>query len=245
MNAKRFRRALLVFIGVSVTVSALIFLNKDWHERTIDVNGVRRRYLWYAPEEETSGPRPLLLAFHGFSGTAERMGQSSRLHELVDTHKFYLAYMDGDPTWHRPERDQPCPDVDFFDELCEELQGEYPIDSSRIYVAGMSMGGEFAIRLAGVRSKRIAAVASQGMVTDDAVESERPFPLLIIVGTDDDRVPARFFPRVPEAFQKRGHEVRVIRPVGVGHRWHLPLNGELWSFLSGYDLEQRPTADAR
>lgn len=83
------------------------------------------------------------------------------------------------------------------------------------------------------------------MVTDDAVETERPFPLLIIVGTEDDRVPPSFFPRVPEAFQKRGHEVKLIRPIGIGHQWHVPLNEELWSFLSSHELEQRSPLDAR
>ncbi|MCA9187005.1 MAG: dienelactone hydrolase family protein [Pirellulaceae bacterium] len=241
----RFRHAVLVVIGALIAVGlAVIFLKTDWHERTIKVNGASRRYLWYAPEK-ASGKRPLLLAFHGFSGTADGMRKSSKLHELVDANQFYLAYMDGNPTWHRPVPDRPGPDVEFFDALCEELQRKYPIDSSRIYVTGMSMGGEFAIRLASIRSQRIAAVASQGMVTDGAVEAERPFPLLIIVGTEDDRVPPNFFPRVPNAFQERGHEVKVIRPDGVGHRWHVPLNGELWSFLSNHSLEQRPPTHAR
>ena len=76
------------------------------------------------------------------------------------------------------------------------------------------------------------------MVTNDVVDAQRPFPLLIIVGTEDDRVPASCFPRVPEAFRDRGHEVEVIRPEGVGHRWHVPLNEALWSFLAAQRLQE-------
>lgn len=236
MKSPIFRRTVFGLAAITIVAAIVNFQRSDWHEHWIDVNGVSRRYLFYAPNR-TDRKLPLLLAFHGFSGTAESMRQSSQLHGLVNKHEFYLAYLDGDPTWHRPRTGQPCPDAEFFDQLCEDLERRYPIDSSRIYVTGMSMGGDFAIRLAGLRSQRIAAVASQGMLTEDAVKAERPFPLLVIVGTEDDRVPPAFFPRVPDAFRERGHEVKLLRPVGVGHRWHVPLNGELWLFLADHRLE--------
>ena len=77
------------------------------------------------------------------------------------------------------------------------------------------------------------------MCTDGALESERQFPLMIIVGTEDDRVPASFFPTVPAEFRSAGHLVEVLRPEGVGHRWHVPLNEELWDFLSQHRLEKQ------
>lgn len=190
----------------------------------------------YAPENPHE-KLPLLMVFHGFSGNAERIRRSSQLHELVEKHRFYLAYLDGDPTWRRPGANKPCADVEFFDHLCEDLEKRYKIDTDRIYLAGMSMGGDFVIRLGGVRSNRVAAVVSQGMIMEDIVESERAFPLMIIVGTEDDRVPAHVFPDVPDAYRALGHEVIVIRPEGVGHRWHKPLNEDLWSFLAGHSIK--------
>lgn len=77
------------------------------------------------------------------------------------------------------------------------------------------------------------------MITDDAVASERPFPLLVIVGTEDDRVSASRLATAPERFRKNGHQVEVIQSEGVGHRWHAPLNGEIWRFLERRRLADR------
>jgi predicted esterase len=75
-------------------------------------------------------------------------------------------------------------------------------------------------------------LAGFGMVT-----SEDLFPLMIIVGTKDDRVPSSRFPAVPQAFRNRGHIVEVVRPEGVGHQWHVPLNERMWQFLSSHSLQ--------
>jgi polyhydroxybutyrate depolymerase len=232
----KLRRFIFGLIAIGILIGLIAYFQIDWSQRTIQVDGETRRYLFYEPDH-VEGKLPLLLVFHGFSGNAEEMRESSQLHELVNKHQFFLAYLAGNSTWHRVGPGRPNPDVDFVDQLCDHLENQYPIDPSRIYVAGMSMGGDFAIRLAGKRSNRIAAVASQGMMTSDVVDSQRPFPLLVIVGTEDDRVPASWFPRVPDAFRERGHAVEVIRPEGVGHRWHVPLNDRLWAFLAGHRLE--------
>lgn len=224
----------LILFSILALIAA--YLETDLSERTIQVNGLTRRYLFYEPDQ-VEGKLPLLLVFHGFSGTAEGTRESSHLHELVNEHQFFLAYLDGDPTWHTAIPGRPNVDVDFFDQLCDQLEKHNPIDPDRIYVAGMSMGGDFAIRLAGLRSERIAAVASQGMITPGAVDAQRSFPLLVIVGTEDDRVSSERISTVTAAFRDRGHEVEVIRPEGVGHRWHEPLNERLWKFLMGHRLE--------
>lgn len=232
----RARLIVNALVLLSVCVLAVLIFVIDWTRQRVDVDGVQREYLFYAPSNPGGKKLPLLVAYHGFSGTADRMQRSSKLHEMVEDQQFYLAYANGDPTWHRPAEGRRCPDVEFFDALCDSLTKRYPIDEKRIYVAGMSMGGDFAIRLGGRRSNRIAAVVSQGMVTSEAVDAERPFPLMIIVGTEDDRVPPTFFPRVPNAFREHGHHVEVLRPEGIGHWWHVPLNPAIWKFLSSHRL---------
>ena len=247
MHKYRSRILKSAFLVLLVAFSVAYF-SVDWRRHRIAVNGGNREYLFYAPSNAKRESLPLLVAYHGFSGTADRMRQSSKLHEMVEEQRFYLVYTEGDPTWHRPHPDRPCPDVDFFDALCDSLTENYSIDEDRIYVTGMSMGGDFVIRLGGLRSNRIAAVASQGMITRYAVDSERPFPLMIIVGTEDKRVPKDYFPRVPDEFREQGHTVEVLRPEGIGHWWHRPLNVALWEFLSSHRLQQRgltvPSQDA-
>ncbi|MFK7769170.1 MAG: PHB depolymerase family esterase [Mariniblastus sp.] len=234
---KRIKQLPLLMLASFIGIAAWSLYSKDWHRHRIDVDGVEREYLFYAPPNPSEEKLPLLLAYHGFSGDAERLRRSSLLHEMVDDHRFHLAYVKGNPTWLRPAPGRPCADVDYFDQLCDSLVSEYPIDESRIYVAGMSMGGDFVVRLGGLRSNRIAAVVSQAMITDEAVESERPFPLMVIVGTKDDRVPAKSLLDVPAAFREKGHLVELLRPKGVGHRWHVPLNGAIWKFLSEHRID--------
>lgn len=229
---------ILILLFLLASLSGLAwYWTTDHHLRTIDVNGEPRQFLLYSPDK-ISAKLPLVLVFHGFSGTAQRIRESSQLHEMVNDEGVLLAYMDGDSTWRRPDPVRGSPDVEFFDEICRQLLKDYPIDPDRIYVAGMSMGGDFAIRLGGKRSNQIAAVVSQGMITTEAVEAERPFPLLVIVGTKDDRVSKELMDTVPDQFREKGHSVEVIRPEGIGHWWHVPLNETIFRFLDQHTLEE-------
>ncbi|MCA9263201.1 MAG: dienelactone hydrolase family protein [Planctomycetales bacterium] len=198
-----------------------------------------RVYLFYRPFRRYQDLRPLVLAYHGFSGTAGGMAESSQLHELAKKHGFYLAYPDGDPTWKLfvPGGLDESPDLTFFDQLVDQLSDRYPIDRQRVYVVGMSRGGDFAIYLAERRSTEVAAVVSQGACVEQVGVCQRPFPVLFIVGTKDDRVPPQRFPATPDAMRLAGHPVEVLRPVGVGHRWHVPLNDQVWAFLARHRLD--------
>ena len=225
----------IVVVGASVLCIS-IFARP--HRRTILVDGVTRTYLLYAPSSRSPGLKPLVLAYHGFSGSAANMAEESRLHELVDEGDFYLVYLDGDPSWQFfvPENAQVSRDVAFFDRLLDELIESLPIDPNRVYAVGMSIGGDFVVYLAKRRSTRIAAVVSQAACVSEAVEAERPFPLMIIVGTADQGVPPDRLLRVAQAFLDRGHDVEVLRPKNIGHRWHVPSNKRLWEFLSRHSL---------
>jgi len=164
-----------------------------------------------------------------------------RLHELVDEGDFYLAYLDGDPSWefYVPPNAKVSPDVAFFDRLRDELTRSLPVDPDRVYAVGMSKGGDFAVYLAERRSTRIAAVVSQAACVPEAVEAERPFPLMIIVGTAEGGIPPDRLLSVPQAFRDRGHIVEVLRPENIGHCWHVPSNRRLWEFLSRHRLKDR------
>jgi len=217
-----------------------ISISADRRRRTILVDdGVTRAYLLYAPSSRSPDLKPLVLAYHGFSGSAENMAEESKLHELVDEGGFYLVYLDGAPSWQFfvPENAEVSRDVAFFDRLRDELMQSLPIDPDRVYAVGMSRGGDFAVYLAERRSTRIAAVVTQAACVSKAVEAERPFPLMIIVGTADGGVPPDHLVSVPQAFRDRGHIVEVLRPENIGHCWHVPSNKRLWEFLSRHTVK--------
>ena len=240
---RRLRRPVWILpplLAVGALILWLAFF-VDWRRHTIVVDGVAREYLLYVPSSRDAELKPLVLAYHGFSGNAAGMAKDSELHELVDERDFYLAYLEGDTTWQffAPDDSGASRDVVFFDRLCDELIRSYPIDPRRVYVVGMSRGGDFAVYLAQRRSARIAAVVSQGACMLEAVETERPFPLMVIVGTEDDRVPPDWFPSLPQAFRDRGHVVEVLRPENVGQVMCRTLVSVDWQgFLYDCDFNQ-------
>ena len=235
------RLPFLTFIAVTVVVLGLggwFLIQHDWHRRTVLVNGTQRTYLWYEPIAASEELRPLVLAYHGFNGPAERMRRGSKLHEMVDSQDFYLAYIQGDPSWYFFERAElgGNPDILMFDALRRNLLQRYAIDPQRIYVVGMSRGGNFVIHLGLRRSESIAALVAQGACEFDEYQADRPLPMMFIVGTKDGEVSTETIETVPDLYRERGHAIEVLRPQDVPHRWEVPLNDEVWRFLSQYAL---------
>jgi poly(3-hydroxybutyrate) depolymerase len=232
----------LTCIAVCIFTASLVawFLwTKDWHQRFIKVDNVERRYLWYEPAAASKELRPLVLVYHGFSGDAERIRDSSQLHQMVDDQGFYLAYLDGDPTWHcftvgSPESN---PDIRMFDVLLSDLLKKFPIDPTRVYTVGMSRGGDFVVHLAMRRSQQIAAIAAQGACILDESHAEQPMPMMFVVGTADGQVVQETVDTVPDLYRQRGHEVAFERPKDGPHRWDRSYNDAIWEFLRKSSLD--------
>jgi poly(3-hydroxybutyrate) depolymerase len=240
LTLRRFVR--LACIAVCLFASSLgawYLWTKDWHQRFIQVDDIERRYLWYEPTTASEKLRPLVLVYHGFSGDAERIRASSLLHQMVEEEGVFLAYIDGDTTWHcftigSPESN---PDIRLFDVLLDDLLERYPIDPKRVYAVGMSRGGDFVVHLAMRRSQHIAAVVAQGACMLDELEAEQPMPMMFVVGTADGEVTTKTIETVPDLYRDRGHEVTVVRPSNGPHRWDRSYNDDIWKFLSTSSLD--------
>lgn len=139
---------------------------KETMTRTIDVDGVSRRYSLHLPTTRPAGRLPLVLAFHGRLGTGADMERLSGLSDLADRDGFVVAYPDGlQRAWNggqglTPSGAPPADDVAFSDRLVGALRAELPVDADRVYAVGMSNGGIFVNRLACERPAVFAAVAT-------------------------------------------------------------------------------------
>ena len=135
--------------------------------RTLEHKGQVRNYQIYLPANiDASKALPLVLVLHGQGGNAERMAKLSEFTERAQREGFVVVYPNAlNRRWHYFHGislyDQPgLDDVGFLTYLIVQLQKEFSIDDSRVYVAGVSNGGLMAQRLACEAPQLFAAAAS-------------------------------------------------------------------------------------
>ena len=106
------------------------------------------------------------------------------------------------------------------DELLEHTITQFPIDTMRIYVVGLSMGGMGTLDLVSRRPQRFAAaVAICGGVNVHRLELLRGTRtrFRLIHGDADPVVPVRFSREAAAALRRAGASVEYIELPGVGH----------------------------
>ena len=174
----------------------------------IEVNGRTRNFVLQRPAEP--GPRPTIVMLHGGGSSGEQEMQLSGLGEAAPREGFVAVFPQGvGKLWNffpagtenreyrrYLDRYGGLPDdVAFLKMLVAELAHREISDLTRIYLAGRSLGGVMALRLACVDASGIAAVAllisaMPGVIGADCHPS-RPVPMLTINGTEDRVLPYR------------------------------------------------------
>jgi polyhydroxybutyrate depolymerase len=149
------------------------------------------------------GRAPLLVLMHGYGSDHANVEQHLGVDALADAHGVYVALPDGtrDPSgarfWNASDaccnfHQMPVDDVAYLDAILDDAFAHYPIDPTRVYVAGFSNGGFMAHRYACERAERIAAAVSfAGDPWKDASRCKPrvPVSILEVHGDADDIVP--------------------------------------------------------
>jgi polyhydroxybutyrate depolymerase len=162
--------------------------------KTITSGGMKRTYrLHLPPQAATAGRMPLVLNFHGRSGTGIDQEITSGLVPISDREGFVLVSPDGTGTpmgWSAGATEpNNVDDVRFVSDILDSLSKELCIDSARVYATGFSNGAFMSSRLACELPDRIAAVAVVGGVDFPSTSCKSTIPVLAIHGTADDVVP--------------------------------------------------------
>jgi len=99
----------------------------------------------------------------------------------------------GRPGGQRPEenRSAPADDIEFLNQMLDQMAGKFSVDTKRIYAAGLSEGGFMAMKAGCSMSDRIAAIAPVGAAMPKTMIClpSRPVPVVMINGTSDPVVP--------------------------------------------------------
>jgi polyhydroxybutyrate depolymerase len=162
---------------------------KEWQ-----VDGTPREALVSLPEK-TAGA-PLIVAFHGYGGTAAFAARRWHLHSLWP--EAVVVYPQGLPTstprdlrgrqagWQMMDiQGKPNRDRRLFDAILHTARKEWKCSEKRIYVTGHSNGGGFTYYLWGQNPVLFAAIAPVSGGGERLIHDAKPCPILIIAAKND------------------------------------------------------------
>ena len=200
------------------------------------------RYLLYLPEDYDSQEKwPLLLFLHG-------SGERGSDIEKVNVH--------GPPKLAAAGKQFPfivispqCPsyrgwEISQLDALLTHVEQTLKVDPDRVYVTGLSLGGQGTWRLAASFPDRFAAIAPVcGRAETSGAERVAHIPTWIFHGGNDTAVPLQESAKMMKALIKAGGNPRItIYPVADHDSWTETYeNAELYEWL----LKQKRTAPER
>jgi polyhydroxybutyrate depolymerase len=160
---------------------------------TMAFGGLDRSYRVHKPTG-LADPAPLVVMLHGAFGDGEQAENSYGWDQLADSAKFVIAYPDGvGHTWNAhgccgTAASENIDDVGFITTMVGEIGASLPIDTSRVYVAGISNGGIMAYTLA-CNSGIFAAIGPDSATMLDPCPAPHPTSVIHIHGTADRLVP--------------------------------------------------------
>lgn len=169
---------------------------------TLHVDGRERSFLLHLPPNAAHGAAvPLLLAFHGYTGSANTEEETTGLDDVADSLGFAVAYPNGTGklryaglTWNAAtccgsaERLR-VDDIAFARALVDTLARVVHVDRAHVYATGFSAGGMMALLLACESQPLIAGAADvAGAMPDTTCATHARMPILLVRGDQDDEL---------------------------------------------------------
>lgn len=166
-------------------------------QRQITVDGVVRSYRVFAPPTVGTRPRtPLVVVLHGGADSVRSTVDTTMFDRQAEAGNFVAVYPQGTRLeWNAgfccgsaPER--KVDDVGFLDQMLDRVEADYPIDTTRVFLTGVSNGAMLAYVYACQHADRVTAVGSvAGSMVLDSCHPSRPVSVLEVHGTQDPLVP--------------------------------------------------------
>jgi polyhydroxybutyrate depolymerase len=172
--------------------------------RSVSYGGRDRSYIVYVPASASrSGPVPVVLVFHGGTGTADSAIHMSGFSDVADRNGFVVVYPNGTGrlsddkllTWNGGDccgyaQQNNVDDVGFARAIVTDLGLHLNVDVKRIYATGMSNGAILSQRLACEAAELFAAVAPvSGTLNFSPCRPSRPISVIEFHGTADQHIP--------------------------------------------------------
>jgi len=153
--------------------------------QTLNVGGADRGYLVAVPT--STEPAPMIILLHGMGSNAADIDRVSDLPARGTAAGAIVVSPDavGSPTmWRAGGRG---PDAEYLDALITAVEAHHCVDTSRVGIAGFSVGAVFAAAYGCTHQDRIAAIVT--VEVDAPGPCTKPMPILAFHGTADPIVP--------------------------------------------------------
>lgn len=228
-SMNRFTRAALQSGSQAVARALRPVLNKrsappgtgDWLAGLVMGPAGMRRYRLFRPPGVEPGERlPLLVMLHGCGQDAKSFAASTRMNVIASRGRFFVLYPEQDPmanahgcwNWFDTRSGRAYGEATLLMSAIDQVCQLYPVDRTRVAVAGLSAGASMAALLAARNPGRFKAVvmhsgippgtahstasamhAMQGQRSTRALPAASPFtipwpPLMVIHGGRDSVV---------------------------------------------------------
>lgn len=140
MENIKLKTVLLLLLLTSCT-RATELLHIEGNYYSIDVAGVKRTFIVDLPENYSKNKEySLALILHGGGGSSQSVRKFSQKVSNLD---FIMVYPDGiEGNWrYNKGFENYSEDLLFIEKLVDVIKENYSIDSSRVYLGGISLGG--------------------------------------------------------------------------------------------------------
>lgn len=163
--------------------------------------GKWRSFLLHVPWSYDGRPMPLVVAFHGFSGSGAAQESVTGFSGMAPWNRFIVAYPDALPhpemrgaSWLTPDGGLADGNAAFVGEMVGAIRAQYAVDARRIHATGMSQGGAMSYYCASAYPQVFAAIAPVVVSIPTSIDlagllPDRPVPVLMMNGTLDHLIP--------------------------------------------------------
>ena len=178
-------------------------------------------YLLFLPESYTQSTNqkfPLILFLHGAGERGSDLDSVKRhgIPKIVETNPDF-PFIVVSPQC--PEDSWWTSELHTINGLIEEIVEKYQVDTSRIYLTGLSMGGFGTWSLASMYPERFAAIAPVcgGGEVRQILRSLVEMPIWTFHGQKDDVIPFSRSEEIVTALKKHGSSIKFTIYPEAGH----------------------------
>lgn len=156
--------------------------------------GLKRDVVVIRPNTQTVAKAPAILMLHYDGGTPEMMGDLTGVGQLAATMGYWIILPAGvGGTWNDDPSSLGGPDdVGFLSMVVQSIEEQYPVDATRVALAGFSNGGFMSVRMACEAPELFSSVFAVGATMKQSLarscQPSKPLPIVFVLGTDDPLV---------------------------------------------------------